>query len=153
MNQIKNLTIILSIVSIIWMVGCKKTEIYEPGWIGIWEIYQVDSAYYVWWEDSIYIIEVFHDKGIIEFKDDSTGYFKLENSDRIYCLGPEFTWSHYYGSQDSLVATNSSNGYEYFVVGLEMNAEDMILRLPRCTPPAGVGMTGGMYKVYANRKK
>jgi len=43
--------ILLLAYSVILIDGCKKPVVYEPGWVGKWEIYQVDSAYNVWWED------------------------------------------------------------------------------------------------------
>lgn len=51
---------ILAILGIQIVLGACKTEvIFEPGWVGKWMIYQIDSAYDVWWLDTITVMEVF----------------------------------------------------------------------------------------------
>lgn len=144
---------ILAILGIQIVLGACKTEvIFEPGWVGKWMIYQIDSAYDVWWLDTITVMEVFLDQGYIEFFDDSTGYLEITTSHRLHCMDSNFVWSSFRNFRDTILLSDPS-GYKVLAWGLDMRAEELILRLPTCEPPSGVGAQGLHYRIYSRRTK
>lgn len=145
--------VILAFLGIQIVLGACKTEvIYEPGWVGKWEIYQVDSAQEVWYLDTTHYYDVFYEQGYIQFFDDSTGYLEINTSNRFDCMDSSFSWSDYQGMSDTIILSYP-DGTGVFAYGLDMRAEELTFSLPTCQAPAGVGGQGCFYKVYSRRAK
>jgi len=135
--------------SIVFASSCEKEIDYETGWVGDWEVYQVDSAYVVpGITDTIVPLVNYSVTGKVFFEEDSTGYFEL--SSQFSCQGSEkFSWELFKGAEDSLLFTFNS-GKKDLIIATKMEPTELVFYRPTCNPSPGIGSMA-IYQFHCRR--